>query len=125
MAMEHRAPVEEVKWSAEELDITPRPNGPGLAVLLAAAIGVFLLGVFTTWSEASPGVADAMTLQKRVGPLSGKVTFSGLAFVVTWAALAISLWRKNLPWTPVLVAAGVLIAAGFVGTFPKFFQLFE
>jgi len=34
------------------------------------------------------------------------------------------LWKRNLPWTPALIVAGVLLAGGFIGTFPKFFDLF-
>lgn len=116
--------VDEVVWSAAELNIVEKPNGPASAAVLAAAFGSLVLGILTTWSEAYTGFADKLNLQHRVGPLSGKVTFSGLAFVIAWAVLAPVLWRRNLPWTPVAVVAAVLIAGGFTGTFPKFFDLF-
>jgi len=116
--------VDEVVWSAAELDIVEKPNGPAVAALLAAAFGSLVMGILTTWSEAYTGFADKLNLQHRVGPLSGKVTFAGLAFVIAWAVLAPVLWRRNLPWTQVAVVAAVLIAGGFTGTFPKFFDLF-
>lgn len=78
----------------------------------------------TTLAEAYTGFADKVNLQHRVGPLSGKVTFSGLAFVIAWAVLSPVLWKKNLPWMPALVIGGALLAVGFIGTFPKFFELF-
>jgi hypothetical protein len=78
----------------------------------------------TTWAAAYTGFADKINLQHRVGPLSGKVTFAGLAFVIAWGVLTAALWKRNLAWTPVAVIAGALIVGGFAGTFPKFFDLF-
>jgi hypothetical protein len=116
--------IDEVVWTAEELDIVERPNGPAAAALIAAAFGSLMMGILTTGAEAYTGFADKLNLQHRVGPLSGKVTFAGLAFVIAWGVLTATLWKRNLPWTPVAVVAGVLIVGGFTGTFPKFFDLF-
>jgi len=116
--------IDEVSWTAEELDIVEKPNGPAAAALLAAAFGSLVMGILTTWAAAYTGFADKINLQHRVGPLSGKVTFAGLAFVVAWAVLAPVLWKRNLAWTPVAIVAGALIVGGFTGTFPKFFDLF-
>ena len=116
--------IDEVVWTAEELDIVEKPNGPAFAAVLAAAFGSLVMGTLTTWAAAYTGFADKLNLQHRVGPLSGKVTFAGLAFVVAWAVLATLLWRRNLPWMPVATIAAVMIIGGFTGTFPKFFDLF-
>ncbi len=116
--------IDEVVWTAEELNIVEKPNGPAAAALLAAAFGSLVMGTLTTWAEAYTGFADKLNLQHRVGPLSGKVTFAGLAFVIAWCVLTAALWKRNLAWTPVAIVAGVLIVGGFTGTFPKFFQLF-
>jgi hypothetical protein len=116
--------VDEVVWTAAELDIVERPNGPAFAAVFAAGFGALVLGIMTTLAEAYTGFADKINLQHRVGPLSGKITFSGLAFVIAWAVLAPVLWKRNLPWMPALIVAGVLLAGGFIGTFPKFFDLF-
>jgi hypothetical protein len=117
--------IDEVIWTAEELNIVEKPNGPAAAVLLAAAFGSLMMGILTTWAAASEDFAAKLNLQHRVGPLSGKVTFAGLAFVIAWAVLTAALWKRNLPWAPVAIAAGILIVGGFTGTFPKFFELFE
>jgi hypothetical protein len=117
--------IDEVVWTAEELDIVEKPNGPAAAALLAAAFGSLVMGILTTWAAAYTGFADKINLQHRVGPLSGKVTFAGLAFVIAWGVLTAALWKRNLPWTPVAIVAGALIVGGFTGTFPKFFDLFE
>ncbi|MEX2246883.1 MAG: hypothetical protein WEC75_09355 [Dehalococcoidia bacterium] len=116
--------VDEVVWTPEELDIVERPNGPAFAAVLAAGAGALVLGIVTSWAEASESLRENLQFQDRVGPLSGKTTVAGIAFVVAWAVLAPVLWRRNLPWLPVLVLAGALIAGGLVGTFPKFFELF-
>jgi hypothetical protein len=118
--------VDEVHWQAQELDIVERPNGPAMAAILAAGIGAFVLGLLTTWAAASESFAqDVLKLDNGVGPLSGKTTFAVIAYVVAWAVLTPVLWRRNLPFNNVMIVAGLLIAAGFVGTFPEFFEAFE
>jgi hypothetical protein len=83
-----------------------------------------ILGILTTWSEASTGFADALQWNDRVGPLSGKTIISVIAYFGSWGALHL-LWRRSDPplrrivWITVL-----LIALGLIGTFPKFFQQF-
>jgi hypothetical protein len=116
--------VDEVVWTPEELDIVDRPNGPAFAVTLAAGVGALVLGIVTTWAEASASFKENLQFQDRVGPLSGKTTIAGVAFIVAWAILAPLLWRRNMPWAPFLLVAAALIAGGLVGTFPKFFELF-
>jgi hypothetical protein len=117
--------VDEVQWAAEDLEIVERPNGAAMAAILAAGVGVFVLGLLTTWAEASESFAqDVLKLDNDVGPLSGKTTFAVIAYVVSWVVLAPVLWRRSLPFNNVLIVAGLLIAAGFVGTFPEFFEQF-
>lgn len=117
--------VDEVAWQAEELEIVERANGPAGAALIAAGIGVFVLGLLTTWAEASESFAqDVLKLDNDVGPLSGKTTFAVVAYVVSWAVMAPLVWKRNLPWPTVVIVTAVLLAAGFLGTFPKFFELF-
>ena len=121
---EHGRRIDEVVWTAEELDIVERPNGPAAAAMLAAGVGALVLGVLTTWAEASASFKEDLQFQDRVGPLSGKTTVAGIAFVVAWVLLAPLLWRRNLPWAVPLVVLMLLLAGGFVGTFPEFFERF-
>lgn len=104
---------------------TPKPNGPIAAVLLATGIGALVLGIFTTLNEASEGVHDFLEFSERVGPLSGKTVFGTAAFFLSWGALHLGFRDRDLPWRTVLSVALVLLAVGFVLTFPPFFQLFE
>jgi peptidoglycan biosynthesis protein MviN/MurJ (putative lipid II flippase) len=102
-----------------------RPSGPAAASILAAGIGALVLGILTTWSEASTGFADALQWNDRVGPLSGKTIISAIAYFGSWGVLHV-IWRRSNPslqrvvWITVL-----LIVLGLIGTFPKFFQQFE
>lgn len=99
-------------------------SGPAAAALLASGIGAFVLGIFTTWAEASTGMKDWLQWNDRVGPLMGKTILGVLAFFVSWAVLGI-LWKvKNPELRPILIATAALLAAGVVLTFPTFFQAF-
>src|SRR3989304_5056027 len=115
---------DEIVWQAQELDIQERPNGPAVAAIISAAIGVFVLGLLTTLSEANTDVHDFLDIKNRVGPLSGKTTFAVVAYLVAWVALLPLLWKRAVPFANAMLIAAVLIALGFVGTFPKFFELF-
>ncbi len=115
---------DEIVWQAQELDIHEQPNGPALAAILAAAIGVLVLGLLTTLAAANTDIADFLNLKDRVGPLSGKTVFSVAAYLVAWLVLTPVLWKRNLPFGSSMLVAAALIVAGFVGTFPKFYDLF-
>lgn len=127
MTHEHREGgtiIDEVGWTAEELAIVEKPNGPAVASMWAAGLGSLALGILVVWAEASAAFAENLKFQERVGPLSGKTTIAGLVFVTAWAILAPALWRRNIPWAIALGVTTALIAAGAIGTFPKFFELF-
>jgi hypothetical protein len=101
-----------------------RPSGPAAAVILATGIGSLVLGVLTTLNEASTDVHDWLEWNDRVGPLSGKSTLGAAGFLVSWAVLT-ALWRRsNPPLRTVALVTILLVALGFVGTFPTFFQAF-
>lgn len=116
--------TDEITWQPQELNIEEQPNGPAAAAVLAAAIGVFCLGLLTTLNEASTDVHDFLDIKSRVGPLSGKTTYAVAVYLVAWVVLAPVLWRRIVSFSGAMAAAAVLIAAGLVGTFPEFFQLF-
>ena len=116
--------VDELAWQAEELQIVEKPNGPAAAALLSAGVGALALGILTVWNEASTSMHDLLELDTGVGPLSGKTAFAVVAYVIAWIILAPVLWRRNVAWPTVLALTGLLLAGGFVGTFPEFFKLF-
>jgi hypothetical protein len=101
-----------------------KPNGPAAAVLIAAGIGTFVLGLLATLNEASTDVNEFLAFTDDVGPLSGKTILATAAFFLSWAILGF-VWRgRDLAWRPILIVTIVLLALGFVGTFPTFFEAF-
>ena len=100
------------------------PDGPLAAALLAAGIGAFALGLFTTFAEASAGFRGLLTLNGGVGPLSGKTVFATVVFVIAWAVLANRFRERDGLLRTATFAFVVLTVLGFLGTFPIFFQAF-
>jgi hypothetical protein len=101
-----------------------KPSGPATAVVLASGVGAFVLGLFATLNEASAGISDFLRFADDVGPLSGKTIIATASFFVAWAVLGY-MWRgREIVWRPVLIATVVLLALGFLGTFPTFFEAF-
>jgi hypothetical protein len=99
-------------------------TGRALAALVAAGVGCASLGFFTVLAEVSAGVRSLLNFYNPVGPLSGKTSVAALVWIVAWFVLA-RIWRGRMPlWRFALTAAYVLIALGFLGTFPPFFELF-
>jgi hypothetical protein len=101
-----------------------RPFGPAAAVMLAAGLGTFVLGLLTTIAEASTGFADDLQWNDRVGPLSGKTIIAACVFFGAWGLLALALRNSDPPWKPVVYATAALVAVGLVMTFPTFFEAF-
>jgi hypothetical protein len=110
--------------AAANTEAEERPSGPAVAIILAAGIASLCLGLLTTLAEANAGIADTLTFDTSVGPLSGKVIVSIITFFFFWGLLTALLWRRNPPLKTTAIASGVLVACGFLLTFPKFFELF-
>ena len=110
-----------------DLELVDKPDGPGAATILAAGIGIFVLGLLTTLNEMSEGIhtfLDAFDGDGGVGPLSGKTILATVAYFGSWAVLWV-LWRnkdidiKKTFW--------IGLGLGVVGTvlmFPPVFQAF-
>jgi hypothetical protein len=100
---------------------SPR-SGPAAAVVLAAGIACFALGLLSVLAEASGSVSDALTLSEGAGPVSGLSSATTATFFVAWGALAIA-WRRADPsLARVAAASGALVALGALGTFPPIFN---
>jgi hypothetical protein len=101
-----------------------KPFGPVAAAFLAAGIGAVVLGVLTTFAEASKDVADALQWNDRVGPLSGKTILEIAAYVVAWAVLAAVYRGKDPEPRKIFMWTWILLTIALVLTFPVFFQRF-
>ena len=124
-------PVIDPTGVPESAPLELKPNGPVAAVFLAAGIASLVLGLFVVLNEFSTDINSFLKfdanfgLGSGVGPLSGKVTLAIIAFVASWAILFV-LWRgKEVDFRRVLIASLVLVALGFLLTFPPVFLAFE
>jgi len=113
---------------SQDLDQPTKPSGPVAAAFIAAGIGSVVLGVLVVANDVSKPISDFLKfdatfgLGKGVGPLSGKVALSVIAFVVSWVVLHVALRGKEVNFTRALVIALVLVGIGFALTFPPVFE---
>ena len=108
---------------AKEID---KPNGPVAAALLAGGIGATALGLITYIYELNDtsGFAKSLVWSKAVGGLSGKSSIGIIAFFVAWFILN-NMWKgKDVDFKRITMIAYILLAIGFIGTFPFFWHLF-
>lgn len=111
----------------EPLHLREKPDGPGAAAMIAAGLGVFIMGLFTVLAEASVGIHDwleSLDFGQGVGPLAGKTILASAGFFVSWLIFGIALRDKEvyLPkWFWVAVGLGVV---GAVMMFPPVFTAF-
>lgn len=110
------------------LNLEDRSDGPGAAVMLAAGIGIFVLGLFTVLSEASSGIHDflgSMAGDSNVGPLAGKTILASIAFFGSWAGFGFAWKNKDIDIKKMFWIGLVLGTLGALGTFPPFFTAFH
>jgi hypothetical protein len=103
---------------------TRKPNGPAAAALLAAGAGVFATGLLTTLAEVSSGLRGALTWWSPAGPLTGKTGVGVIVWLVAWIVLHAVHKNRDMEIDGALRWAWILIALGFLGTFPPFFEAF-
>lgn len=104
---------------------THKPFGPVAAGFLAAGVGSVVLGLLTVLAEASAGAKDFLDLYKPVGPLAGKTIFAVVAYIIAWVVLGVAYKGKDPEPRKVFMWTWILLAIGFLMTFPTFFLLFE
>lgn len=117
------------EWVPElvELDLPARTDGPAAAAMLAAGIGIFVLGLLIVLSEVSVPIHDFLELWdfgQGVGPLAGKTIIAVIVWAVSWAILAAAFRGKDVnlkAWFTVSLILGLL---GAVGSFPPVFLSF-
>ena len=101
------------------------PNGPGAAAILGAGIGSAALGILVLAGDASPAIKEILNFYNPTGRLSGVTTVTIIVWLVAWYILFL-LWRgKAVALAKVNVVAFVLLAVGFLLTFPPFLNLLQ
>jgi hypothetical protein len=118
---------EDVAPELAELGLTEKPDGPAAAAVLAAGVGIFVLGLLTTLAVVSPGLNDWLRTWEwgqGVGPLAGKTILAVIGWLLTWVVLHL-VWRRSDPnLRTVFTIALIFGLLGAVGTFPTFFEAF-
>lgn len=100
------------------------PNGPAAAAILAAGIGSAVIGILAIGAEVSKTLHDVLNFYNPVGPLSGKTSVAIIVWLVAWLVLA-RLWgRQTVNMRAVNSIAFILLAVGFLLTFPPFWKVF-
>ena len=106
-------------------DEDPLPNGPAAAAILAAGIGCAAVGILAFAGDASGAIGRLLNIYNPTGTLSGVTTIAIIVWLAAWFALN-RLWRTRTVATGgVNVAAFVLLAVGFLLTFPPFMDLLQ
>lgn len=101
------------------------PNGSGAAAILAAGIGCATLGALTFLGDAFGGLKSMLNFHNPSGPLSGVTTLAIVTWLAAWFVLA-RMWEgRDLEMKRVGAAACVLLAIGFVLTFPPAMNLLQ
>ena len=102
----------------------PIPNGAAVAAILAAAIGCAVLGLIVPISEALPAFKNVLNWWDPAGPLVGKTSVSVIAYFASWFVLH-RMWKdRDMAFDTIWKVSLVLLAIGFIGTFPLFYELF-
>jgi hypothetical protein len=102
----------------------PMPNGAAVAAILAAAIGCAVLGIIIPLAEAVVPIKNWLNWWNPGGPLVGKTSVAVIAYFVSWIVLHL-LWKdRDIAFDTIWKVSLVLLAIGFIGTFPLFFELF-
>lgn len=102
--------------------VARKTTGAGAAAVVAAGIGTFTIGLMTSLAEASAGLRTALIWYAPSGPLSGKTGVGVLAWLVAWIVLHSAWKNRSVNFGRSFTWAVVLVALGFLLTFPPVFE---
>jgi hypothetical protein len=100
-----------------------KTNGPGLAAIVAASFGVFVLGLDTFLGEWSAALLKWFNWWSPAGPLVGKTGVAVIAWLVVWAALHPAWGRREVSFPMWWKVSLGLIVIGSLLMFPPIFHL--
>ena len=101
------------------------PNGHAAAAFLSGSIGVFVIGLLTTLSEASHGISNALNWYNPSGSLVGKTGMGIIVWLIAWFILN-KVWKgKDVNLRTMFIVSLAIAALGFLLTFPPFFTAFK
>lgn len=98
--------------------------GVASAAFVSSGIGCLVIGLMVTGAEMSEGLKNALNWWNPAGPLTGKTGVGVIVWLVSWAVLH-SMWKdKDTGFAKAFTITLILIALGFLLTFPPIFTLF-
>ncbi|GAB4417423.1 MAG: hypothetical protein Fur0044_13090 [Anaerolineae bacterium] len=98
--------------------------GVASAAFVASGIGCLVIGLMVTGAEMSEGLKNALNWWNPAGPLTGKTGVGVIVWLVSWVILH-SMWKdKDVAFAKAFTVTLILIALGFLLTFPPIFTLF-
>ena len=108
-----------------ESDVEIISNGAGAAAILAAGIGCAATGILAFAGDASDAIGKALNIYNPTGTLSGVMTVAIIVWLASWLGLGRALSGRNVNLSGVTIGSFVLLAAGFLLTFPPFMNLLQ
>lgn len=98
--------------------------GAASAAFVSSGIGCLAIGLMVTGAEMSEGLKNALNWWNPAGPLTGKTGVGVIVWLVSWIVLH-SMWKdKDVELGKAFTVTLILIALGFLLTFPPIFTLF-
>ncbi len=101
------------------------PSGPAAAAFLSGSIGLFVIGLLTTLSEASHAIGNALNWYNPSGSLVGKTGVGIIVWLIAWFFLNKAWKDKDMNLKSMFTWAIIITALGFLLTFPPFFVTFK
>lgn len=98
--------------------------GVASAAFVSSGIGCLVIGLMVTGAEMSEGLKNMLNWWNPAGPLTGKTGVGVIAWIVSWVILH-TMWKdKDMDFGKVFTVTLIMIALGFLLTFPPLFGLF-
>jgi hypothetical protein len=98
--------------------------GVASAAFVASGIGCLVIGLMVTGAEMSEGLKNALNWWNPAGPLTGKTGVGVIVWLISWVILH-AMWKdKEMEFGKYFTITLILIALGFLLTFPPIFTLF-
>jgi hypothetical protein len=98
--------------------------GVASAAFVSSGIGCLIIGLMVTGAEMSEGLKNTLNWWNPAGPLTGKTGVGIIAWIVSWVILH-TMWKdKDMDFGKVFIVTLIMIALGFLLTFPPIFSLF-
>jgi hypothetical protein len=110
------------------LNLADKADGPGAAAMIAAGLGVFMMGLLTVLAEMSEGIGSflgSFDMGLGVGSLAGKSTISVIVFLGSWLVLHLMWKDKDADLKKAFYIGLGLGVVGMIFMFPPFFTLFK